>query len=102
MSLPLSRSTAISAASSASRLDGLVDGRGLVTGDDPLETRELGVLAGQRDAVDAGALEGGGDAAGHAVVGGVDAVDVSLPSSVMAARHLLRGDGVRSTVRICS
>src|SRR5690606_3168743 len=59
------------------QVEGLVDGHVLLARENPAHGGELGVLAGDGgQAVDVGGLQGGEDAGGQAVVGGVDAVDV--------------------------
>ena len=79
---------------------GVLEDRGvLLVGEDRLDRLELGVLAGDdreglAAAAVAGALEGGDDAAGEAVVGREHAVDVlvgvGLGEQVL---HALLGDG---------
>ncbi len=72
------------------RLDLLVDRERLVALEDPLQAREFGVLAADRD-LDALLLERGDDAAGHAVVAGVDALEAVLAERVEGRAHLLVG-----------
>src|SRR3954454_4643325 len=72
------------------RLDRLVDGHELLTGEDPLDRGQLGVLTRGRDllGIHARGLHRGDRAAGGAVVGGVDALDLVLADGRDRLLHL--------------